>query len=125
MFGKTITLFLVVCCFISINSLAYDRSSRNFALNAFNVKRNIDTLLRTNRCVNCYLAYAKLSGIDLTDADLRGSNLIGTTFIRATLLRANLAGAKLAGANFSGAQWIDGSICRVGSIGQCNRDLPQ
>jgi hypothetical protein len=84
-----------------------------------NVEKNKAILLRTNKCKGCYLAYAKLSGMDLAHADLRRANLIGVTFIRATLFGADLSGAKIAGANFSGALWIDGSICQAGSVGRC------
>ncbi len=117
---KRTIIFISMICFISgIQTFAYDRDSRLYALNEFNVKKNVAILLRVNKCRGCYLTNAKLSGMDLSYADLRNANLIGVTFIRATLVGANLKGAKLAGANFSGAQWIDGSICLVGSVGRC------
>jgi uncharacterized protein YjbI with pentapeptide repeats len=101
--------------------MGFTRASRLSALNEFNVEKNRSILLRTNKCRGCYLAYAKLSGIDLTYADLRNTNLIGATFIKATLVGANLGGAKIAGANFTGALWVDGSICQTGSVGRCIR----
>lgn len=106
-------------------ALSYDRSSRLFDLEEFNVKKNSYTLLRTNGCPGCYLVEARFSGIDLTNANLRGANLIGATFINATLKGADLSGAKFAGANFSGALWTDGSICQRGSIGRCIKSSPQ
>ena len=120
-----IAVLLVMFCLFSIMTLAFERSGRLSALNEFDVEKNRSILMRTNRCSGCYLAYAKLSGMDLSYADLSNANLTGATFIRATLYGANLAGAKYGGANFTGAQWIDGSICQTGSIGSCIRPLPQ
>ncbi len=119
MFRRTFIFILAIYFISGIQIFAFDRSSRLYALNEFNVKKNVAVLLRVNKCKGCYLANAKLSGMDLSYADLRNANLIGVTFIRATLVGANLRGAKLAGANFSGAQWVDGSICLVGSVGRC------
>jgi uncharacterized protein YjbI with pentapeptide repeats len=117
---QSIGWLLFVSVLIGIQPLgAFQRSSRLHALNEFNVKKNAETLIRENRCTNCYLVNAKLSGMDLSGADLRGANLTGATFIRSTLVGANLSGTKKVGANFSGAQWVDGSICLPGSIGRC------
>ncbi len=121
MLKKTMIFLLIISCLCSMAAMGFTRASRLSALNEFDVERNRNTLLRTNRCKGCYLAYAKLSGMDLANADLRNANLIGATFIRATLFGANLGGAKIAGANFTGAQWIDGSICQTGSVGRCIR----
>lgn len=117
---KKITLLLMAVPLISgLSIFAYDSSSRLAALEKFNVKKNAYRLIKTNSCPGCYLVNAKLSHMDLTEANLAGANLIGATFMKATLLGANLDGAKIAGADFSGAQWIDGSICQPGSVGQC------
>lgn len=122
---KIISILILIGSLVTVSGFAFERSSRLHALNELNVDKNKAILLRTNRCKNCYLAYAKLSGMDLAYADLRGANLIGVTFIRATLYGANLSGAKTSGANFSGAQWTDGSICQSGSIGRCIKKLQQ
>jgi uncharacterized protein YjbI with pentapeptide repeats len=116
---KFFTLLIAVCGLITFPVVAFDRSSRLSALNEFDVNKNSSILLRTNRCRGCYLAYAKLSGMDLAGADLSNANLIGATFIEATLFGAKLDGAKIAGANFTGAQWVDGSVCQTGSVGRC------
>ena len=116
---KIFVLCLTLFCLASFDLFAYERSSRLHALNKLDVEKNRATLLRTNQCRGCYLAYAKLAGVDLSYADLRRANLIGASLSRATLYRADLSGANFAGANFSGAQWVDGSICQTGSIGRC------
>lgn len=111
----------IFLCILATSALGFSKSGRLSALNQYNVNKNKSILLRTNRCNGCYLAYAKLSGMDLSHADLSGANLVGATFIKATLVGADLSGAKIAGANFTGAQWTDGSICQTGSIGRCIR----
>lgn len=121
MFRKSVGLCIFILIIASVPLNAFERSSRHHALNELDVEKNRATLIRTNRCPGCYLAYAKLSGVDLSGANLSGANLIGATFIKATLYNASLSGAKIAGANFSGAQWIDGSICQPGSVGRCIR----
>jgi len=67
------------------------------------------------------LTNAKLVGAILANADLSNSNLTN-----ADLSYANLKGAKLGGANLKGAKlertiWIDGTICRQGSVGFCRK----
>ncbi len=119
MLKKIAIILLSISCLSAIAVMGFTRAGRLSALNEFNVERNRSVLLRTNKCRNCYLAYAKLSGMDLAYADLSNANLIGATFIQATLMGANLGGAKIAGANFTGAQWTDGSICQTGSVGRC------
>jgi len=122
---KKKTRFLLVGLWIVLTGVcsasAYESSSRLKALEEFDVNKNAYRLLRTKSCPGCYLVNAKLSKMDLSHADLRNANLIGATLIQATLVGARLDGAKMAGANFSGAQWIDGTICIDGSIGQCVR----
>lgn len=120
MLSRFLIIVLAGLCLTTTKQLmGFDRTSRLSALNEFDVAKNSSILLRTNRCRGCYLAYAKLSGMDLAGADLSNANLIGATLIEATLLGANLDGAKIAGANFTGAQWVDGSICQTGSVGRC------
>ncbi len=62
---------------------------------------------------------ARLIGADLQLAILRGTDLRGADLAYANLFRADLAGANLEGARLERAVWIDGSICRKGSVGQC------
>lgn len=58
---------------------------------------------------NANLTMANLSNANLMDANLIGANLLGT----------NLSGATLLKARFDNAIWVDGSVCAVGSIGEC------
>jgi len=37
------------------------------------------------------------------------------------LSNANLSGANLSGATLSGATWMDGSLCKDGSAGECKK----
>jgi len=66
-------------------------------------------------CRNC-----DLSGADLSGTDLSGADLSGASFLKANLGGANLSGANLKGADLSGAIWHNASICKEGSIGECN-----
>lgn len=82
------------------------------------------------------LYYANLSGANLTEADFRFAKLIGAGLRNADLTNANLDSADLSYANLKGAKingasmkdtklertiWIDGTICRIGSIGSCRK----
>lgn len=122
---------LILCAFMAVfifgaqHISASDSESRLKALRPFNVKKNAYRLIRTKSCPGCYLVNAKLSKQDLTNANLKDANLVGATFRKSTLYNANLGGAKIAGADFSGAQWVDGSICMEGSIGQCLRKMEE
>ena len=83
-------------------------------------RRHWEQLLNTKCCQNCNLNKAPLLRIDLTDADLRGSDLRGANFKQATLYKVLLPDPEMYhGADFSGAMWVDGRICKPGSIGFC------
>ena len=83
-------------------------------------KLDYETLIQTNSCQKCDLTKAPLSRLDLSHADLRGALLTYANFYKATLYKAKLPRPKnFRGANFVGAMWIDGAICREGSIGTC------
>jgi uncharacterized protein YjbI with pentapeptide repeats len=96
----------------------------------------LQRLKTTHQCPNCDLSGADLSSADLGGANLFGANLssanlsgaklwdaklIGADLSHADLSHANLVGANLNGANLSGATWPDGSPCKAGSIGACNK----
>lgn len=86
-------------------------------------KRDWERLMNTGCCQNCRLLRAPLSRIDLTEADMRGSDLRGADFRQATLYKALLPSPEMYhGADFSGAMWVDGRICKKGSIGYCRVD---
>jgi uncharacterized protein YjbI with pentapeptide repeats len=110
---------------------------------------DLNLLRQTGSCTSCSLARADLSGLnlyeaDLSDSDLSGANLSGVNLTDAdlsgakllnanlagtnltdadlsgaNLLNANLAGANLEGVDLSDATWPDGTVCRMGSMGQC------
>ncbi len=68
--------------------------------------------------------YANLRSAVLTDAnlrwtDLRGANMESANLEGADLLGANIAGMKYKSARLSGARWVNGIICRPGSVGVC------
>jgi uncharacterized protein YjbI with pentapeptide repeats len=75
------------------------------------------------------LAKERLSDANLGLANLHLAKLKGANLYHANLYDANLTNANLKGANLnkayledadlSGATWIDGSVCRQGSIGLC------
>jgi uncharacterized protein YjbI with pentapeptide repeats len=69
-----------------------------------------------------HLGYADLEGSVLTGANLRGSdfayaNLRAADFSFADLREAVLGGADLEGTRFDNAIWLDGRICKPGSVG--------
>ena len=83
-------------------------------------KADYEKLIQTNNCRNCDLTSAPLSRLDLSYADLRGSWLTYANFYKATLFKAKLPRSNnFRGANFVGAMWVDGAICREGSVGTC------
>jgi uncharacterized protein YjbI with pentapeptide repeats len=55
------------------------------------------------------LTDAVLQGVNFTNADLHGANLRGAT----------IAGVDFGGANLSRVIWIDGTVCKDGSVGEC------
>ncbi len=61
------------------------------------------------------LAYTILQGGDLTGADLTGADLSNADLKGATITFAKIADAKL-----DNTIWIDGKVCAVGSVGNCN-----
>ena len=108
------------------------------------VPEDLDQLKKQNKCPGCDLRSADLRGAGLADANLEGANLMGANLEGATLTDAtledaslekanlknvNLHGASLDhatidGADFKGADlqdmtWIDGKVCKKGSIGVC------
>ncbi len=65
------------------------------------------------------LSDANLSGADLSDANLNSADLSGADLRDADLRDANLSFANLSDANLSGAIWVNGKVCKEGSIGEC------
>lgn len=66
---------------------------------------------------------ADLRGANLRQADLRRASLIEADLSFSDLTEANLAGANLEGANLSNVIWIDGKICKQGSVGRCIKNF--
>ncbi len=84
----------------------------------------VSRLLSINSCVGCNLVGANLKAANLNYTDLGSANLKDAILTdarmrRANLKDANLTGATLTGADLSGAIWVDGSVCKDGSIGKC------
>ena len=67
--------------------------------------QDLRRLQGTNKCPNC-----DLRGADLTGANLRGAILTGADLSGAILINANLSGANLSGANLSNAN-LTGANC--------------
>jgi len=108
------------------------------------VPEDLEQLKKTKKCPGCDLRGADLRGVDLSDANLEGVNLMGAnlegvkledaTLDDASLEDANLRNARLHGASMDHAgiegavllgadlqdvTWIDGKVCKKGSIGIC------
>ena len=74
---------------------------------------------------NADLSAANLNGANLAYAILQGADLTGTNLNGADLSNADLKGAtitfaKIADARLDKTIWIDGKVCAVGSVGNCN-----
>lgn len=84
--------------------------------------------------VTANLSFSNLSAAVLTDADFREAKLVGVSLKGADLRNAKFDGADLSYADFQGAIlrgasftnvkldktiWVDGRVCAVGSVGQC------
>lgn len=62
---------------------------------------------------------ARLVGADFNAADLRDTDFSNADLSYANLFSANISGANLSGAKLDQARWIDGRICKSGSVGSC------
>ncbi len=132
---------IIFICAISIGILLFFAGITPAASQA-----DLDKLSATRACEGCDFNRINLSGRDLAGvnlskahlgaANLRGANLSGANLSGAQLgdavlsdanltnvdLRgANLAGAYMFETNLSGATWTDGTICKAGSIGRCEK----
>lgn len=74
------------------------------------VASNVQRLVITNQCQNCYLIDADLSETHLIGADLRGADLVRADLSWSNLEGADLAGANLTGANLTGAFLTNASL---------------
>ncbi|MEE4314005.1 MAG: pentapeptide repeat-containing protein, partial [Desulfofustis sp.] len=74
------------------------------------VRKNIDTLIKTNSCAGCTLRGADLNRLDLTGADLRDADLSGASLYLVNLADADLRGANLQGAQFGGADLANADL---------------
>ena len=77
------------------------------------VLRNVELLLETNRCYECNLERADLSGEDLEEADLEGANLQGANLQAADLEGANLKGAMLSAADLRKADLDEADLYKA------------
>lgn len=77
------------------------------------VASNVQRLVITNACQDCYLVDADLSGTHLIGADLRGADLIRANFSWSNLEGADLTGANLTGANLTGAFLTNASLANA------------
>tara|TARA_R110000796_G_scaffold248917_1_gene376226 strand:- start:310 stop:624 length:315 start_codon:yes stop_codon:yes gene_type:complete len=81
---------------------------------AFFDPADLQKLLDTNECVQCYLQGANLRGADLIDADLSGAYLTDADLSGADLTGAHLARAALNGATLCNTTMPDGSVIYSG-----------
>jgi len=114
MMKNIIVLSLSVIFFFSITNFLFGQAKTQMRYT-----KDYYKLIRTLDCRNCDLYKAPLANIDLSGADISGSNLF-----KADLRQATLIGAKINDVNFrkallTGAVWIDGNVCKSGSVGKC------
>lgn len=65
------------------------------------------------------LSNARMTGAGLRATDLRGARLAGADLSYADLREARLEGTVLSETRFDNAIWVDGRVCKAGSVGQC------
>ena len=65
------------------------------------------------------LHLANLERADLAESDLELADLTGANLRGASLNQARLRGTRLAGTRMEGALWVDRTICKKGSVGDC------
>lgn len=75
--------------------------------------------LRGANLAGTCLAGVNLERADLTEANLKRAVLSGANLTLASVQLANLDGARMDGAIFDDTVWIDGHVCRKGSVGRC------
>lgn len=63
--------------------------------------------------------FAQLVGAGLRNADLTNANLISADLSYANLKGARIGGAQLENTRLDRTIWVDGTICKSGSIGVC------
>jgi len=110
------------------------------------VPEDLENLKVSKKCPGCDLRGADLRGLNLAESNLEGANLMGANLEGVTLEdailddasceKSNLRNARLHGASmdhatideadFTGADlqdvtWIDGRVCKKGSIGVCKK----
>jgi uncharacterized protein YjbI with pentapeptide repeats len=132
--GFLIIGMVVFCFFVSLTTLyGFD-------------EKQVQALKKTSKCTKCDLSGAKLNNLELEYADVSSANLSGADLSNSMLSNANLSKANLSGANLSGtnlsfanlsgadvskanltnvfldqALWINGKMCKIGSIGKCKQ----
>ena len=65
------------------------------------------------------LHLANLERADLAESDLELADLSGANLRGASLNQARLRGTRLEGAKMDGTMWIDKTVCKKGSLGNC------
>lgn len=146
-FTKSLTQFHEKPMYVKLKNLLASISlmlTLPLVANAF-VPEDLEKTKNEKKCPGCDLRNANLSGLNLVEASLEGANLMGANLSGtklndavlddASLENANLSNAILHGAsldhatidgvNFTGTDlqdvtWIDGRVCKKGSIGACN-----
>lgn len=94
---KTLTIIFFILPLISgCHAIFLDCNSKQTTK-----QRHLKRLLKTKKCINCYLGDAVLRG-----ADLRGADLSGSYLVKATLDDADLRDANLENVQFA---WFEGN----------------
>jgi uncharacterized protein YjbI with pentapeptide repeats len=131
---KSSVLMVIATCSFTVSAL------QAFAF----VPEDLERLKATKNCPGCDLRGADLhgaslegvglEGANLMEANLEGANLQDAVLDDASLEKANLRkailhgasldhatidGADMSGANLEDSTWLDGKVCKKGSIGVC------
>ena len=77
------------------------------------------TLLNLADLRRADLSNARMTGAGLRSADLRGARLAGADMSYADLSAARLESAEFSETRFDNAIWVDGRVCKPGSVDRC------
>jgi hypothetical protein len=97
------------CTFINLNV-----ENQNLQFSLFT-----DAILNESNLLGANLSGADMAYAEITKSDFSYANLKNADLSFADLSNVLLAGANLSNVKFDNTIWIDGKICKKGSIGTC------
>jgi len=94
------------------------RNSNLYASNFNKASMDYSNLSGSNLSQSSFVR-AKLKGASFKNSDLRRTNFKGADLTYSDFSNANITFADFTDANLAHAIWINGKVCRAGSVGRC------